>query len=46
MAAPALGTRPFTNVTNCALHIRPGATGYGVNPWTNIIYFSSIVTDL
>lgn len=43
-------TAPSANdsfsATNKILHIRTGATGYNISPWTNIVIFSSIVQDL
>jgi hypothetical protein len=43
-------TAPSTNFslggTPRPLHIKAGATGYNVSPWTNTTIFSSIIADL
>ena len=46
-SAPTVGTEGFT-LTGAArpLHVKIGATGYNVAPWTNTAIFSSIIYDL
>ena len=47
MIAPLIEDVNSTFGDNAAiLHIQPGATGYGVEPWTNTAKFASIVEDL
>lgn len=45
-----IGDEPFGyggyDVTHCTLHIKAGASGYDVPPWTDTDIFSSIVEDL
>lgn len=46
LTAPSLGTTPFSGISGCTLHLKPGSTGYNVAPWTTTSIFSSIVYDL
>jgi len=46
-SAPTVGTGGFTlGGTARPLHVKIGATGYNVAPWTNTAIFSSIIYDL
>lgn len=40
--APTLGTEPFLNVSGCILNVPSGASGYGVNPWSDAGIFSAV----
>jgi len=45
MVAPTVQTNTFGNYAK-PLHVKVGATGYNVAPWTNTAIFSSIIYDL
>jgi len=46
MVAPIPSDYAFHLLTDCLLHIHPGATGYDVLPWTDNEIFSYILADL
>jgi hypothetical protein len=43
--APTISGTPFSNYAK-PLHVKVGASGYNVAPWTNTAIFSSIIADL
>ncbi|NPV02543.1 MAG: leucine-rich repeat protein [Brevinematales bacterium] len=45
-AAPTLGSSVFSGVAGCTLHLKSGATGYDVSPWTDAGIFSTVQNDL
>jgi len=46
MVAPIPSAYTFHLLTDCLLHIHPGAAGYDVLPWTDNEIFSYILADL